>query len=240
MPLDLVPQARRLVNSRFPYALGAVLGGSAANGRATTGSDLDLAVLVGEPGNGTYRETIRFEGRVTELFVHSPSALPELFAAARADRRGVLQRVYAEGVVLHDPAGHAARARATAAAELAAGPPALDRAAAEDLRYRLTEALDDLADNADPDERAAIAGEVLRSAAELLCDQHRAWTGSGKWLPRRLRAADPELGGALLAAHRAAAERPAELVALGLRVLTRSGGPLREGFRREWAPRAAS
>lgn len=119
MRQDLAAQARRLVSTRFPDALGAVLGGSAASGRVTAGSDLDLAILARV---GTYRETIRFEGRVAELFVHTPNALPELFAASRADRRGVMQRVYAEGVVLHDPEGHATQAQATAETELAAGP----------------------------------------------------------------------------------------------------------------------
>ncbi|MCX4750694.1 nucleotidyltransferase domain-containing protein [Kitasatospora sp. NBC_01287] len=234
MRQDLAAQAQRLVSLRFPHALGAVLGGSAATGRATATSDLDLVVLVGEDTGTTYRETIRFEGRVAELFVHTPTALAELFAAGRADRRGVLQRVYAEGAVLVDAEGHATRARASAETELAAGPPPLGPGERESLRYGLTEALDDLADNTDPDERAAIATVLLRQAADLLFDHHRAWSGAGKWLPRRLLAASPTLGAALLSGHRTAVEDPAALLHAGGRVLARTGGTLREGFRREW------
>ncbi|WP_035845341.1 nucleotidyltransferase domain-containing protein [Kitasatospora azatica] len=225
-------QARRLVATRFPQALGAVLAGSSATGQARATSDLDLAVLV---PNGAYRETIRFESRVAELFVHTPDTLPELFAAGRADRRGVMQTMYAEGLVLLDPEQLVAGARATAATELAAGPPQLTPGQRESLRYGLTEALDDLADSTDPDERAVLAGGLLRSAADLLCDHHRAWTGNGKWLPRRLLIADPHLGATLLAAHRAAATDPTALVRAGGEVLARTGGPLREGFRREWS-----
>ncbi|MEV5613447.1 nucleotidyltransferase domain-containing protein [Streptomyces sp. NPDC052225] len=42
----LLDQARRLLTERHPEALGAVLGGSTARGRATATSDLDPAVLL--------------------------------------------------------------------------------------------------------------------------------------------------------------------------------------------------
>ncbi|MFD3539161.1 nucleotidyltransferase domain-containing protein [Streptomyces sp. NPDC058662] len=98
------------LRTRFPGALAATLGGSVAAGRVTAGSDLDIAVLIGDGGE-TCRETIRFEGRVVELFVHTRAGLAELFAADVAARRAVLQNVYATGLVLVDTAGEAGRAR---------------------------------------------------------------------------------------------------------------------------------
>jgi predicted nucleotidyltransferase len=68
MTTDPVDQARRLACDRYPDALAVILAGSTASGRATVGSDLDIAVLIGDGGE-TCRETIRFEGRVVELFV---------------------------------------------------------------------------------------------------------------------------------------------------------------------------
>ncbi|EDY46429.2 nucleotidyltransferase domain-containing protein [Streptomyces sp. SPB074] len=244
---DLVGQARRLVRDRFPEALGAVLGGSAATGRAGPLSDLDLAVLV--PGTaGAHRETVRYEGRIAELFVHTGTGLAELFAADRASRRPVLPYLYAEGLVLLDREGAAGEARARAVALLDEGPPPLPAPSVETRRYGLTDALDDLADadgragrdgrggREDRHERLALGGYVLGAAAELLCDHRRAWTGGGKWLPRRLRAADPERGTALLDAHLrlCADDEAAPLVEAGGAVLDLVGGPLREGYRRVW------
>ncbi|MEW2414779.1 nucleotidyltransferase domain-containing protein [Streptomyces sp. NPDC046866] len=231
-PLDL---ARSIVHDRFPAALAAVLAGSTAAGRATASSDLDLAVLVADGGE-TYRETVRVEGRLVELFVHTREGLAELFAADVASRRAVLQSMYATGLVLVDTGGEAGRARALAEADLLAGPPELGADAVETKRYVLTDALDDLADAQDPYERLAVGGTVLGHAAELLFDHHRAWAGGGKWLPRRLREADPERGGALLAGHRAlcGSGDPTGLAEAAAQVLALVGGPLRDGYRRTW------
>jgi predicted nucleotidyltransferase len=63
-------QALRVVTEFFPHALGALLGGSAARGRATPTSDLDVAVLL--PDSDVSRlEVIRHGGRVVELFLNT-------------------------------------------------------------------------------------------------------------------------------------------------------------------------
>ncbi|WP_371535663.1 nucleotidyltransferase domain-containing protein [Streptomyces sp. NBC_00466] len=231
-PIDL---ARRLVRDRFPDALAVILAGSTAVGRATAGSDLDIAVHIGDGGE-TRRETLRFEGRVVELFIHTRAGLVDLFAADVASRRAVLQSMYATGLVLVDNEGAAAGSRALAEADLRKGPPALEPGAVETKRYGLTDALDDLGDADDPMERLAVAGFVLNAAADLLFDHHRAWVGSGKWLPRRLLEADREHGAALLEGHLHLCESgdAAPLVDAGFQVLDLVGGPLREGYRRVW------
>ncbi|MEU9305114.1 nucleotidyltransferase domain-containing protein [Streptomyces sp. NPDC048269] len=235
MNADPVDQARRLTRDRFPDARSVVLAGSTAAGRATAGSDLDIAVLIGDGGE-TGRETVRFEGRVVELFFHTRAGLAELFAADVATRRAVMQSMYATGLVLVDTDGEAGRARALAEADLRQGPPALDQQTVETRRYGLTDALDDLADADDRMERLAVAGYVLNAAADLLCDHHRAWIGGGKWLPRRLLEADARLGAALLEGHLSLCESgdPSPMTGAASEVLDLVGGPVREGYRRTW------
>jgi predicted nucleotidyltransferase len=235
MNTDPVDQARRLAHDRFPDALAVILAGSTAAGRATASSDLDIAVLI-EDGGETRRETIRFEGRVVELFIHTRAGLVELLAADVAARRAVLMSMYTAGIVLVDTDGEAGRARALAEADLRKGPPALDPETVETKRYGLTDALDDLADADDRIERLAVAGIVLDAAADLLCDYHHAWMGRGKWLPRRLLEADAERGAALLEGHLRLCESgdPAPMIDAAMKVLDLVGGPLREGYRRTW------
>lgn len=69
-------QALRLIASRYPQALGAILGGSAAQGRATPTSDLDVAILLPDSDTGR-REVIRHDGRLAELFLHTLAELPD-------------------------------------------------------------------------------------------------------------------------------------------------------------------
>ncbi|WP_330297906.1 nucleotidyltransferase domain-containing protein [Streptomyces sp. NBC_00503] len=235
LDVDPIELARGIARDRFPEALAVILAGSTAAGRATASSDLDIAVLVADGGE-TYRETLRIEGRVVELFVHTRTGLEELFAADLASRRAVLQAMYATGLVLVDRDGEAGRARALAEADLGRGPAALDPQTLETKRYGLTDALDDLGDVQDPVERLAVAGVVLGGAADLLFDHHRAWGGGGKWLPRRLREADGERGAALLDGHLwlCVSGDPAALIDAAQEVLDLAGGPLREGYRRSW------
>ncbi|WP_405426814.1 hypothetical protein [Streptomyces erythrochromogenes] len=106
--------------------------------------------------------------------------------------------MYADGLVLCERAGAATPIKQHAEEALREGPGALAPATIESRRYALTDALDDLVDAADAAERLVVANVALSTAADLLFDHRRAWTGSGKWLPRRLLQADPEHGGALL------------------------------------------
>ncbi|MGW3738883.1 nucleotidyltransferase domain-containing protein [Streptomyces sp. NPDC005148] len=240
-PSHPINQARRLAAECFPDALSVILAGSTASGRATVTSDLDIAVLI-EDGGETRRETLRFEERLVELFVHTRAGLDELFAADTASRRGVMQYMYAHGLVLSEREEAATHIKQHAEDALREGPGALPPAAVESQRYVLTDALDDLADAADVVERLAVANVVLSTAADLLFDHHRAWTGGGKWLPRRLLQADPEHGGALLDAYRHLCENgePEDFADAASEILTLAGGPLREGYARTWRAAAES
>ncbi|MFD3991376.1 hypothetical protein [Streptomyces sp. NPDC058583] len=64
----------------------------------------------------------------------------------------------------HRLAGDPGNARASAEADLRAGPPALAPGAVETKRYGLTDALDDLADASDRIECLAVGGLVLQAA----------------------------------------------------------------------------
>jgi len=99
-------------------------------------------------------------------------------------------------------------------------------------RYALTDALDDLLGASDPDERDAVAGQVLLLVVELALNLRGSWQGRGKWLVRQLRAADAELAARLMSAHREAVAtgHVSNLVDVCEAVLDEAGGRLTEGF----------
>ncbi|PBC85565.1 MULTISPECIES: nucleotidyltransferase domain-containing protein [unclassified Streptomyces] len=230
-------RALRLVTERFPHAVGALLGGSAAQGRATPTSDLDIAVLLPD-GDTSRREVIRHDGFLAELFLHTVTDIPAFFAWDRARRRGTVLFLYDQGLMLTDPHGHVARTRERARAVIAAGPPPLTPEEWERGRYILTCYLDDLADTppANRYEQLSLADHALREATHLVTAYHGAWTGIGKWLPRRLLSADPARGRALLDGQQAVAEHadPMPMVAAVQQVLDLIGGALREGYTQSW------
>ncbi|MFB4425966.1 nucleotidyltransferase domain-containing protein [Streptomyces sp. QL37] len=233
-PAADVRAAGRLVSAHYPEATGAVLGGSAARGRSTPGSDLDITVLLPD-GGVRRRELLRHDGRLAEVFLNSRSDLRTAFAESRTTRRATALFLFADSVVLLDPDGHVETLRQEAKALLAAGPDPLTGAERDARRALLTDLVDDLTDtgpHSDPHEQLAVADRVLREAADLLTAHRRMWNGAGKWLPRRLRAADPDLGRHLLDGHLVLARQadPTALTASAVRVLDLTGGPLREGY----------
>ena len=221
--------ARSIVADRFPDALAGVLAGSSANGTATATSDLDIVVLLAGPP-APFRETIRVEGIPVELFVHTPESKLYWYERERSEGRCTLAHMLAWGVALTGPETEATQAEARH--WIAEGPAPWTTDQLEQRRYALTDALDDLVGASDPDERDAVAGQVLLMVAELALSLRGSWQGRGKWVVRQLRSADPALAKDLMLAHREAVAtgQVAYLVRTSEAVLDEAGGRLTEGF----------
>jgi len=224
--MDPVADARALISKRFPAALAAFLGGGVLSRRRTPTSDLDVVVIVGDLA-APFRESLTWRNWPAELFVHRPDTVGIWFAKDLARRRPTLARMCIDGVVLLDAGGVAAAVRDEARAVLAAGPLPPEPAELDRRRYGLSDLLDDLAGTSDEGERAIICSCVVRETAELALVAGGTWLGTGKWLLRELRAAQPQLADELLAAW----ADPPRLAALAERVLARAGGRLRDGYR---------
>lgn len=230
-PQEPLAVAQHVVAEHFPDALAAFLAGSALTSRRTPTSDLDIVVvLAGTPA--PYRETLRVDGWVVELFVQTPTSLTRYWNLEAASWRVPLTRMCAEGHVLATSGDAAADYQAEARSRLAIGP----LVSAEKLMYRryvLTDLLDDLRGSTDSTELSYISSSILNSASELVLLSESHWLGSGKWLARHLAEINADLGERLVKAQQA-------LISVGdkipleraiIEVLDRVGGPLLEGYR---------
>jgi hypothetical protein len=223
---EAIVAARALVGERFGAALAAFLGGGVLSSRRTATSDLDIVVVLAGPP-APYRESLHWRGWPAETFVHDAPSLEHFFAADTGRRRPSLARMIAEGAVLAGGAEDITKVRERARAVLAAGPPVLSRAELEGYRYVLVDLLDDLAGAVDPGEMAVIGWNLWTATAELALLLKRHWLGSGKWLLRELRTADPELADEMVTA----AGDPQRLSEVSRRVLDQAGGPGWDGYR---------
>lgn len=201
------------------------------SGRRTSTSDLDIVVVIDGPP-APYRESLRWRGWPVELFVQQASTIAAWFAKDVDRRRPTLARICTDGAVLIDVDGAAGLVRGGAQAVLEAGPPAVEQAELDRRRYGLTDLLDDLAGSTDPGETMLIRWNVFVETAELALLLAGAWLGSGKWLLRELRAADPALAERLVTAH----DQSVQLAELADLVLARGGGRLWAGYRQQGKP----
>jgi hypothetical protein len=229
-PARVLP--REVLDARFPEALGGMVAGSTARGDDAPSSDLDLFVLLaGRPA--PMRSTERVGGRLVEFFVHTEESFAGFVDRERQLRRSPLLHMCATGLIIRDDDGRLARLQDSARARWAAGPAPLTAGELEDRRYRLTALLDDLAEEAHPVDRAALAAAVVTDTADLALAARGRWTGTGRWLTRRLREADPDLADDLAAGLPAAVEGDATtLLSCGRAELDRLGGPLDSGYER--------
>ncbi|KUM96975.1 nucleotidyltransferase [Streptomyces cellostaticus] len=233
--MDHVEVAGQLVRDRFPEARAAFLAGSVLTHRRTATSDLDIVVLLAGPP-APFRESLVYEGWPVELFVQTEGDWRSFAERETAARSSPLLAMCAEGVLLADADGLGAALQAEARERLAAGPPAASVTELEDRRYALTDTLDDLRGCTDPQERTYLVAHLLQRASELALLAGGHWLGGGKWLSRRLAAADPGLHGRLVAGAAAAIsggdEGPGRFVDVVNEVLERGGGPLWAGYSR--------
>lgn len=223
---------REILEARFPDALGGLVAGSSARGEDTASSDVDLIVLLsGRPA--PMRRTEHVRGRLVEFFVHTEASFVEFVDRERQLRRSPLLHMCAHGLIVSDHDQRLARLQVLARDRWSAGPAPLSVGELDDRRYRLTALLDDLADEADPIDRTALAAAVFTDVADLALVSRGRWSGTGRWLGRRLRETDAELSHNLASGLRAAVHGdPTILVNCGSAELDRLGGPLDFGYER--------
>ena len=232
---DAVADARALVAEWFPAARAAWLGGSVVRGGATTGSDLDVTVLLAGPP-APMRDSRRYAAWPVELFVHTETSLDHYVTRDVESGRPTMPRLVGHSVVLVDTDGSGARLQARCAALLEAGPRPLTGDDLASARYAVTDLLDDLVHAVDSHEQLVTATLLADRAAQLLLRGARHWWGQGKWVARELADLDERHGTAWRSRHESALRSAAggdiaPLVAFASEVLARHGGPFFEGHR---------
>jgi predicted nucleotidyltransferase len=225
-----------ILDERFPDAVGGLVAGSVGRGDDTAGSDVDLLVLTSGPP-APMRSTERVGGRLVEFFVHTEESFSRFVDREVPLRRSPLLHMAADGRVVRDRTGRTAHLQESARARWTAGPPPLHDAECEDRRYRLATLLDDLAEESGSAERAALAATVFTEVADLGLTVRGRWSGRGRWLARRLRAADDALARELVEGLRAAlVDDPHPLLGCARAELDRAGGRLDAGYARSGGP----
>lgn len=192
--MDQAERVERFLAERYPRAGIAIVAGSTAREERTHTSDIDLLLidddLFADGAQVSEAATHEFEGEIFEVFAYTTEGFREWADRGVAQHRPVILHMLAEGIpVRSTPVLGELQARWGAV--LAAGP-VLSESESRFRRYVITDLLDDLQDATDPLEQNVVAGLLFERMAELMLLVGGQWIGSGKWLPRRLRAWCPE------------------------------------------------
>lgn len=224
--------ATRLVENRYPGCVAAFLAGSVVRGEGTPTSDLDLVIVTEQDPEAPYRYSEQVGRWPVEFFVHTPTSLQDFFQKDMAERRPSLLQMCREGIILQASDQRAREIQTQCEALLAAGPPPLSLTTERNMRYHLSDLLEDFKGADQRAELLLIAAELAETAAELWLAHHRHWSGRGKWLHRAMLRADPKTAQIFhqaLESYYAQADKIA-LQQFAEAVLTLVGGPLFDGF----------
>lgn len=228
--MDQVERVGRFIAARYPRASIAIGAGSTARGQRTRTSDIDLLLvdddLFDDDAQTSEAATHEFEGEIFEVFAYTAEGFETWASRGVAQHRPVIVHMLVEGVPVRSCPG-LDDLRARWGAVLAAGPDVED----SELRFRryvVTDLLDDLLDATDPLEQRVVACLLFERVAEMMLLTNGQWIGSGKWLPRRLRAWSPERADQL-STPLLAGDFPG-LAAQVSEELALAGGPVQAGF----------
>jgi predicted nucleotidyltransferase len=224
----------------YPKAVAAFVGGSFARGDATPTSDIDLVILFASVAHA-WRETISVEGTTVELFCHDLNTLQYFLTVVDLPSGNApLAEMISEGRNMLSDSASAASAQSLSREILGKGPIALTTVQLNMRRYEITTALEDLLDAGRDDECLCIGVMLYEAIADIALRGSGSWSGSGKWLVRRLRRLEPEIASNLDFAMRLlvtdGAAGKLEIQKVVDRVLTPYGGPLLIGHRLDAPP----
>ncbi|MHA6297724.1 nucleotidyltransferase domain-containing protein [Devosia sp. CAU 1758] len=224
--------AAGILETRYRDASFAFVAGSIMRGQGTTASDIDIVVIYPSLERG-WRESFVADGFPVEAFVHDPTTLAVYLERDVVSGRPVMINLVAEGRIVGRHLEGALALRARARAMLAAGPAVLDDERLETLRYLVSDLADDLRGHRSREEVIAIAVAVYPKLVDLMLLGRGCWTGTGKWMPRRLRAFNGALADRLEVAMVMATRGNGDaLLALCVEELYRHGGAVFDGYRR--------
>jgi hypothetical protein len=133
--MEPLEAALDLFDQRFADTVAGFLPGSVLTAYRTLTSDLDIVVVLPQ-ADRPYRQTIRHQGWLVELFVHTQPSLKRYWALDAADRKASLLRMCADGYILRAPDDLAATIQTQARDLLADGPTPLSDEELQQSRYR--------------------------------------------------------------------------------------------------------
>jgi hypothetical protein len=226
-----VEAAHRFVEAHFPECYVAFVASSVLRGEGTATSDLDIVIISGRE-DAPFRQSFMWEGWPVEAFVHTETSYLDFFARASGRYEPSLEMMCAEGVVLRDRDGLAARIKAIANRELEAGPEPLTQRGTDRLRYAITGLIDDFIGSERPEESFFIAHSLAEECVKLVLLRSGRWLGKGKWVLRALRRFDSAMAERLSAALSlfCSTGRKDDLIAFADDALEPVGGRLFEGY----------
>lgn len=232
--LSPIEIAGELFVNRYPGAEVIFVAGSVCRNEATATSDIDLVIIFPNLKQA-YRESFIYKGWPVEAFVHDPESLNYFFSEVDAPNAiPSLAFMVVEGNPIPAENPMVTKLKSLAHQVLDAGPAKYSEDQFKNIRYTLSDLLDDLRSPRNNFEAKAIAAKLHEQLGNFWFRAQGQWSATAKHIPRRMYKLDPDF--TKLWEHafdRAFCGKSSELIELTEKVLKDYGGYIFDGYRRD-------
>lgn len=228
---DIINVANEVHRHRCLEAEVVFLAGSFVRGEDTSYSDLDLVVVFRRLPNA-YRESFYFQGYPVEVFAHDPETLNYFITDQHSSGICVMAQMVMEGIELPELSLLSQQLKQLAAAVINSPPPQLSEEKLRQMRYTITDLIDDLRQPRSHDEAIATGTLLYDALANAYLRMNDHWMAKGKSIPKKLKIADPGFCSHFCDSFQElfARGQPEKVIALAEEILKPLGGFLFEGY----------
>ncbi len=236
MPLldNIINVADEIRKHKYLEAQIVFLAGSFVRGENTPYSDLDLVVVFHRLPNA-YRESFYFQGYPVEVFAHDPETLNYFITDQHSSGVCVMAQMILEGIELPEPSTLSQQLKQLAASVINSSPPKLSEENLRQMRYTITDLINDLRQPRSQDEAIATGTLLYEALANGYLRVNGHWKAKGKSIPRKLKLVDSDLYSQFCDsfAELFARGETEKVIALTEEILKPVGGFLFEGYQQD-------
>jgi len=184
--------ANRIFKERYSDSAFLILAGSIIRGEGTKTSDLDIVVIY-EKLDCAFRESFIYDEIMIEVFAHDLSTVKYFMNHVDFNVGApILATMITEGIVIPRETEFSVKLKKIAEAFIFNGPKQQDINKINNMRYSITNLIDDLRDSKNRYEQIAISCRLYDEVAELYFSAKRQWNGKGKSIVRVMQKYDPD------------------------------------------------
>ena len=227
--------AQDLLETRYKGAEVIFVAGSVMRGEAVAHSDLDLVIVYPHLAQA-YRESFYRKEWPVEAFVHDPQTMHYFFEKIDTpEASSTLAEMVFEGLEVPGPSEVSLQLKSMAQAVLQQGPPPMTGEQNKDLRYHISELLDDIREPRNRQEQIASGVLIYNELMNFYFRSRNIWTSHGKIGFRKLKKVDAKLAMRFSEAFDllfASGQAP-KVVEIAQEILEPQGGFLFDGYERK-------
>ena len=174
---EYIELAKEIRAAKHPSCNFLFLAGSLIRGEGTRFSDLDIVVIY-EKVEKAYRESFIFNGVMVETFVHDPETV-DFFVDEfdKQDGNSALAQMIVEGIEIPSATILSQQLKAWARESILRGPDACNQQEIMNMRYAVTNIIDDIRDYRSESELLGSLTCLYSSLAQFFFRANRHWNG---------------------------------------------------------------